>query len=88
MDGYTVEEAAEVLGIPQGRVWELIARGVLAGAAEGRADMRVFLKPAAGQRPSATGNGGSAERSGESGEGEKGASAIEASPFRELLTEF
>ncbi|HEX6127562.1 MAG TPA: helix-turn-helix domain-containing protein [Candidatus Limnocylindria bacterium] len=88
MDGYTVEEAAEVLGIPQGRVWELIARGVLSGAAEGRADMRVFLKPAAGERPSATGNGGSAERSGESGEGEKGASAIEASPFRELLTEF
>jgi hypothetical protein len=85
MDGYTVEEAAEVLGIPQGRVWELIARGVLAGAAEGRADMRVFLKPAGGERPLATGDGGSRERS---DEGDRGASAIEASPFRELLTEF
>jgi hypothetical protein len=84
MDGYTVEEAAEVLGIPQGRVWELIARGVLSGAAEGRADMRVFLKPSAAERPGGVGNGG-----GELGDdGGKGASAIEASPFRELLTEF
>ena len=85
MDGYTVEEAAEVLGIPQGRVWELIARGVLSGAAEGRADMRVFLKPAATQRPGSTSNGGSDDRGDEL---TQGASAIEASPFRELLTEF
>ena len=29
MDGYSVNEAAAVLGIPEGRVWELLARGVL-----------------------------------------------------------
>ena len=86
MDGYSVEEAAEVLGIPQGRVWELIARGVLAGAAEGRSDMRVFLRPVATPGPSGPGadrgNGGGREQAGEGG------SHLEASPFRELLTEF
>ena len=81
MDGYSVEEAAEVLGIPQGRVWELIARGVLAGASEGRTDMRVFLRPPAGTGsppPPGAEDGGSRAN---------GGTHVEASPFRELLTE-
>jgi excisionase family DNA binding protein len=32
MDGYSIKEAATVLGVPKRRVWELIARGVLSGA--------------------------------------------------------
>jgi hypothetical protein len=80
MDGYSVEEAAEVLGIPQGRVWELIARGVLGGASEGRSDMRVFLKPPSGGGSQTAGEG--------SGSRANGGTHVEASPFRELLTEF
>jgi hypothetical protein len=86
MDGYSVTEAASVLGVPEGRVWELLARGVIAGSSEGDS-MRVFLKaepspiapPAAdsqrGERPRTNGNGGSHDGG-------------EASAFRELLTEF
>ena len=84
MDGYSVEEAAQVLGIPESRVWELIARGVLSGASEGRADMRVFLRPpAASDGPSFAADDG-AQRS----NGGDAPVAFEASPFRELLTEF
>ena len=43
MDGYSVQEAASVLGVAEGRVWELLARGVLLGTPEGDS-MRVFLK--------------------------------------------
>lgn len=85
MNGYSVEEAAEVLGIPQGRVWELIARGVLAGATEGGASMRVFLKgsPSHGLPPEP-------EPDATNGHGRRanGESHAELSPFRELLTEF
>ena len=28
MDGYSVKDAAVVLGIPERRVWELLARGL------------------------------------------------------------
>jgi hypothetical protein len=86
MDGYSVKEAATVLGVPKRRVWELIARGVLSGAPEGDGGMRVFLQPrpgrgsplsAAREEPQRTnGNGGHAEAAGE------------GSPFREILTEF
>ncbi len=31
--------------MPTERVWELLARGVLAGAPEGETGMRVFLQP-------------------------------------------
>ena len=86
MDGYSVKEAATVLGVPKRRVWELIARGVLSGAPEGDGGMRVFLQPrparpsplsaaARDDPPRTNGNGGHVE----SGEG---------SPFREILTEF
>jgi hypothetical protein len=82
MDGYSVQDAASVLGVPEGRVWELLARGVLNGTPEGDS-MRVFLKadtpavsrPAPRQElPRSNGNGGS--------------HGAEASAFRELLTEF
>jgi hypothetical protein len=86
MDGYSVKEAATVLGVPKRRVWELIARGVLSGAPEGDGGMRVFLQPrparstplsAEREEPRRTnGNGGHTEAAGE------------GSPFREILTEF
>ncbi len=81
IDGYTVQEAASVLGVPEGRVWELLARGVIFGTPEGDS-MRVHLKartePMVATHeppPRSNGNGGS-----------NGGS--EASAFRELLTEF
>jgi hypothetical protein len=84
MNGYSVEEAAEVLGIPQGRVWELIARGVLAGASEGGASMRVYLRGTGPATVSA-----SPEAEGRvNGNGHNGNGHGELSPFRELLTEF
>jgi len=78
MEGYSVTEAASVLGVPTERVWELLARGVLAGTPEGETGMRVFLQPrpapmAAEPRPP----------NGVAREPER-----ELSPFRELLTEF
>ncbi len=80
MDGYSVSEAASVLGVPIERVWELLARGILSGAPEGDTGMRVFLQPrpapqATAEPPAPRGNG--------AGEPER-----ELSPFRELLTEF
>ncbi len=81
MDGYSVNEAASVLGVPVERVWELLARGVLSGTPEGETGMRVFLQPrpappeAPLDAPAPRGNGAT--------EPER-----ELSPFRELLTEF
>ena len=81
MDGYSVNEAASVLGVPVERVWELLARGVLSGTPEGETGMRVFLRPRPGppdtpvEAPAPRGNGAT--------EPER-----ELSPFRELLTEF
>jgi hypothetical protein len=83
IDGYSVQEAASVLGVPEGRVWELLARGVLSGTPEGDS-MRVYLKADAGpiapshrdEPPKTNGNAGSHANGGE------------ASAFRELLTEF
>src|SRR5206468_8839021 len=93
IEGYSVAEAASVLGVPKGRVWELLARGILAGTPEDGGGMRVYLqgrpmesivgRPLPGrsepnERPTGTnGNGG-----------EHGQPGFEASPFRELLTEF
>ena len=66
MDGYSVQEAASVLGVAEGRVWELLARGVLLGTPEGDS-MRVFLKAEPGpiaassareEPPRTNGNGG------------------------------
>ena len=83
MDGYSVQEAATVLGVAEGRVWELLARGVLLGSPEGDS-MRVFLKgqawpiattTARDEPPRTNGNGGTH------------GSTAEASAFRELLTE-
>ena len=79
MEGYSVTEAASVLGVPTERVWELLARGVLSGVPDGETGMRVFLQPrpappAVDEPPRSNGNAREAD--------------VEASPFRELLTEF
>jgi hypothetical protein len=78
MEGYSVTEAASILGVPSERIWELLARGVLAGAPEGETGMRVFLQPRPAPAPpeprGPNGHSTDADR--------------EMSPFRELLTEF
>jgi hypothetical protein len=81
MNGYSVGEAATVLGIPEQRVWELIARGVLAGTPEGDTGMRVFLRA---QKTAEERDTPAHPTNGDGG----GRDAVEASPFRELLTEF
>jgi hypothetical protein len=78
MEGYSVTEAASVLGVPIERIWELLARGVLSGAPEGETGMRVFLQPRPAPAPPEPHG-----PNGHSGEPER-----ELSPFRELLTEF
>ncbi|MGQ0608626.1 MAG: hypothetical protein ACT4OQ_09210 [Chloroflexota bacterium] len=80
MEGYSVTEAASVLGVPTERVWELLARGVLSGAPEGETGMRVFLQP----RPAPP----AVDDRISNGHGNTRETGPEASPFRELLTEF
>jgi hypothetical protein len=87
MDGYSVNEAAAVLGIPEGRVWELLARGVLAGSTEVGGDMRVILRGSAAPEaitPAPATHGGHGTPGGTNG----GSNGGELSAFRELLTEF
>jgi hypothetical protein len=83
MDGYSVTEAASVLGVPTERVWELLARGILAGTPEGETGMRVFLQPRPGAPPADP-----LRERGQNGNGGTREPAPELSPFRELLTEF
>jgi hypothetical protein len=80
MMGYSVTEAASVLGVPTERVWELLARGVLSGEPEGETGMRVFLQPRPAPAPAAPTDDPNSARS--------AAPERELSPFRELLTEF
>src|SRR5918992_2665975 len=82
MNGFSVTEAASVLGVPTERVWELLARGVLVGEPEGETGMRVFLQPRPAPAPVAAipADDPSAARS--------NGPERELSPFRELLTEF
>ena len=93
MDGYSVKDAALVLGIPERRVWELIARGVLASAREGPDGMRVFLQPRtspvdpAAAEPRLYRADEPEPQTRQNGNGGNGGSH-EMSPFRELLTEF
>src|SRR6188508_1187440 len=82
MDGYSITEAASVLGVPTERVWELLARGVLAGAPEGETGMRVFLQPRQAPTPV------TASFTDESDSSRSNGPDRELSPFRELLTEF
>ncbi|HEX2843767.1 MAG TPA: hypothetical protein VHP64_00820, partial [Candidatus Limnocylindria bacterium] len=81
MEGYSVTEAASILGVPTERVWELLARGVLSGAPEGDTGMRVYLQPRPAPAPPAAEAG---RPNGDSNQAEQ----RELSPFRELLTEF
>ena len=81
MDGYSVTEAASVLGVPTERVWELLARGVLSGTPEGETGMRVFLQPRPKPTPADDPRRPNGDRVGAEPE-------RELSPFRELLTEF
>lgn len=82
MEGYSVTEAASILGVPTERVWELLARGVLSGAAEGETGMRVYLQPRPAPPPPAV------EQSRSNGNPAQREPDRELSPFRELLTEF
>jgi hypothetical protein len=82
MDGYSITEAASVLGVPTERVWELLARGVLAGAPEGETGMRVFLQPRQAPTPVTAASTDEPDSSRSNGPDR------ELSPFRELLTEF
>ena len=84
MDGYSVQDAASVLGVPEGRVWELLARGVLSGTPEGDS-MRVYLKALPGSTATAAPRG---EPLRSNGNGASHGHGGEASAFRELLTEF
>jgi hypothetical protein len=94
IEGYSVDEAASVLGVPKGRVWELLARGVLAGTPEDGGGMRVYLQgrpmePIVGRPPEGRpGETASHSGGGNGNGGEHGQPGFEASPFRELLTEF
>ena len=81
MDGYSVPETASVLGVPEGKVWELLARGVLSGAPEGDG-MRVFLK----ENPTPMSSRG--DRFASSPPNGSASAVADATPFRELLTEF
>ena len=69
-----------MLGVPEGRVWELLARGVLGGTPDGDS-MRVFLKASQEVAPSSRAAAASPREQGSAMMGE-------ASAFRELLTEF
>jgi hypothetical protein len=80
MMGYSVTEAASVLGVPTERVWELLARGVIVGEQEGETGMRVFLQPRPAPAPVAPTDETITARS--------NGPERELSPFRELLTEF
>lgn len=79
VDGYTVEEAASVLGVPRERVWELLARGVLTGSTDLGGGMRVRLKADRPPDPPAA----PAERPSDAPQ-----ASTDLTPFRELLTEF
>ncbi|MDP9269404.1 MAG: hypothetical protein M3P14_00225 [Chloroflexota bacterium] len=85
VDSYTIDEAATVLGVRKRRIWELVARGVLAGTPEEGGGMRIFLQ---GQRavPAPTEGSGGREPNGNGGSHHQ--PSFEATPFRELLTEF
>ena len=94
MNGYTVEEAARILGIPTERVWDLVARGIFSGARGEDGTWRVHLGgpptvPAQGPADGGTAPGrtaGGRQRRGETRSADS--SDGELSPFRELLTEF
>jgi hypothetical protein len=89
IDGYSVKDAANILGVKEGRVWELIARGVLASAPDGPDGMRVFLQPKpTPAQPVPDPYASSTDDPNLQRHNGNGGGTQEMSPFRELLTEF
>jgi hypothetical protein len=82
-DSYSVTEAADALGVPPERIWELVARGVLAGEADSDGVYRVYLKP---PPPTAVPTERAAEAA-TNGNGH-GDADFGWRVFREVLTEF
>jgi excisionase family DNA binding protein len=80
VDGYTIEEAASVLGVPRERVWELIARGIITASTDLGGAMRVRLRVDPPAEPPAP----PVERPPDAA----APSSADLGPFRELLTEF
>lgn len=85
-DGYTISEAAELLGIPQRKVTQLIERGVLQGGLDDRRRWRVYLSAPASvtavRPPEPTTANGHTARPAEPPAGDAA-----ASQFRDLLAE-
>ena len=95
-EGYTVAEAAELLGIPQRRVLQLIERGVLHGGLDERRRWRVHLVapseavPTPDSRRDRSRGPASGDRDdgpGEAAPGEHAVSDESRSNFRDLLAE-
>jgi excisionase family DNA binding protein len=85
MDGYSIKEAAAVLGIPKRRVRELVGRGVLTATSLPDGSLRVHLQADA---PAATDPGAGRRHRVERTAHGAVEPGLEGSPFRELLTEF
>lgn len=88
--GYTVEEAARVLGLPTERVWDLVARGVFSGARGEDGTWRVNLggTPSESIDPQPSSAGASGDPLPVTDAPAPTPAGAELSPFRELLTEF
>jgi hypothetical protein len=90
MEGYSIKEAAAVLGIPKRRVRDLVARGVLTASSQQDGSLRVHLQPSGPdaepirQRPAPGPSARPSHAADPAGYGP----GMEGSPFRELLTEF
>lgn len=85
-EGFTISEAASLLGVPTERVWELIARGVFSGELGGDGAYRVHL---GGRAPTAlTPEQHSNPATRPDGDPEQDEARFEWRAFRELLTEF
>jgi hypothetical protein len=87
IEGYSVKDAAQVLGIPEGRIWELVARGVLAGTQGPDGSWRIHLGHTRPPEPAASPNLETRQGSDEPRHANGGRGG-DVSPFRELLTEF
>jgi hypothetical protein len=88
IEGYSIKDAAQVLGIPEGRIWELVARGVLAGTQGSDGSWRIHLGQTRPPEPEVPTSGSEPRQGNDEPRRENGGSSGERSAFRELLTEF